>query len=386
MIDSNLRVLVVEPNRDVRQAIVSIVKTMGIQTVRNVTNGAEALEVLQGNPIDLIICEWDLPILSGMELLRSVRESMMTRYILFFTMSGKGQLVVDDLLEAADYDVDGHLIKPITQEDLVKWMKRALQRRKETLSTLVHLDRAGAFIDVRAFEEADSEIESARSESPRYPRILVELGKLFEERERDEDAKACYQEASELSEVYAKAHENMAGILEKEGREEEAFEMLQRSADLNPRNRARQFKLAKAFMKKSDEEGARQIVYRTLGEGANDAARNAAAAEFFLEAGRADLAEVEYAFALAADPGNVHYYNRMGIAFRRQKKYQEAIDNYRKAIKVSPDNAVLYYNMGIALTEERKNNEAIAALRKSLYLQPDFPQAESILKRLSSRT
>ncbi len=160
--------------------------------------------------------------------------------------------------------------------------------------------------------------------------------------------------------------------------------MLKRSVDLNPRNRARQLKLAKAFMKRNDGEAARQTVYRTLGEGATDASRSAAAGEFFLEAGRADLAEEEYALALLADPGNAHYYNRMGIAYRRQKKYEEAIDNYRNAIKVNPNNSVLYYNMGIALREGRKTNEAISALRKSLILKPNFSQAKIILKQLES--
>ena len=144
--------------------------------------------------------------------------------------------------------------------------------------------------------------------------------------------------------------------------------------------------MAKALLNNGDDESARATVHRALTSKAKDSARNAAAAEFFLEAGRADLAEEEYAFALAADPGNVHYYNRMGIAFRRQKKYQEAIDNYQNAIKVNPDNAVLYYNMGIALTEEKKPNEAIAALRKTLNLQPDFPQAVNILEKLVSTT
>lgn len=60
-----------------------------------------------------------------------------------------------------------------------------------------------------------------------------------------------------------------------------------------------------------------------------------------MESGRADLAEEEFSFALQADPDNPHYFNRLGLAFRRQKKFKEAIENYRKAIALSPDDAVV---------------------------------------------
>ncbi|HJP14402.1 MAG TPA: tetratricopeptide repeat protein [Nitrospinota bacterium] len=101
-----------------------------------------------------------------------------------------------------------------------------------------------------------------------------------------------------------------------------------------------------------------------------------------METGRADLAEVEYAFALEADPENVHYFNRLGLAFRRQKKFREAIENYRKANAIAPDDAVVFYNMAIALAKSGDFNQAIGSLRRALVLQPQFPQAEHALKNL----
>ena len=83
-------------------------------------------------------------------------------------------------------------------------------------------------------------------------------------------------------------------------------------------------------------------MYQALEDETDSAARSAEAAEFFMELGRADLAEVEYAFALETDPNNFHYYNRLGLAFRRQKKNNEAIENYQKALSVAPDDSVLY--------------------------------------------
>ncbi|CCQ64165.1 TPR repeat:Sel1-like repeat:Sel1-like repeat [Crocosphaera watsonii WH 0401] len=55
----------------------------------------------------------------------------------------------------------------------------------------------------------------------------------------------------------------------------------------------------------------------------------------------------------------------MGVALRKQGKYDEAIAAYKKAIEINPNDAFAYNNMGLALDDQGKYDEAIAAHKKS---------------------
>ncbi len=382
MADPNLRILVVEDQSDLRRVLVTMLKQIGIRTVQTIGTSEEAQEIIQKNPVDFVLCEWSTSGISGLKFLQFVRGNSLTRSIPFVMISGRGQMDDDEYAEATDYDVDGHLSKPLSQERMEQLLNNILRKRELFRESSVHLSRAAAYADMGAMEEA--ELNSAHKMPPESPQFWVDSAELFQEMGSHEKAKGCYQQAAEVDAGYAKAYEGLADILEKEGKADEAFEMLQKSVDISPRNRERQIKMAKTLLNNGDEFGARTALYQALGEETDEAARCAEAAEFFMDSGRADLAETEYAFALEADPSNVHYYNRMGLAFRRQKKIDAAIENYQKALKVAPNDHILYYNMAIAQMEGGKIGQAMAALRKALILNPDFSQAEAVLKKLKN--
>jgi tetratricopeptide (TPR) repeat protein len=382
MADPTLRILVVEDQSDLRRALVAMLKQIGIRTVQKVANSEEAVEFIRENPVDFILCEWDAPGISGLDFLRFIRSNSVTKFIPLVMISGRDQMDDDAYAEASDYDVDGHLTKPLSQERLELLLTKIMEKREKFRESSVHLSRAAAYADMGAMEEAEAELDSAHKMPPESPQFWVDSAELFQVMGSDEKAKNCYQQAAEVDAGYARAYEGLSDILEKEGKADEALEMLQKSVAISPRNRERQMKMAKTLLNNGDEFGARTALYQAFGDETDEAARSAEAAEFFMESGRADLAEAEYAFALEADPNNVHYYNRMGLAFRRQKKIDDAIENYQKALKVAPNDHVLYYNMAIAQMEGSKIEPAMAALRKALTLKPDFSQAEAVLKKL----
>lgn len=151
------------------------------------------------------------------------------------------------------------------------------------------------------------------------------------------------------------------------------------TARISPRNVDRQMRLAKAHLSRGDVEAARTAARFAVSHNPDDGSRNAAVAEFLLANGRSNIAEEEFAFALEADPENVHYYNRLGIAFRRQKKFSEAVQNYRKAIAMSSADP-----MARALLESGDADQATAAFRRVLMLNPNFKEAEQALKKLNA--
>jgi tetratricopeptide (TPR) repeat protein len=386
MVDADCRMLVIEPQGELRRTIVAMLKQGGARTVQGVSNAQEGKEFLDQYPVDFIICDWGLPHTNGTEFLSGIRKNPITANIPFVMISNQGQMGADDHAEAVDYDLDGHLIKPLNQQDLNGTVDDILKDRADFLEPSVHLARAGALIDIGEGEEAEAELTTAQELQPKMTRVWVESGGLFEEIGNDERAKESYQKATEIDDDCAKGYEGVANILEKEGKTEEAFELLQKAVEISPQNRDRQFKMTKHLLDHGDEDAAQIALHKALESEPDAAARSALAAEFFMEVGRADLAEAEFAFALEEDPNNVHYFNRLGLAFRRQKKFKEAVENYRKATIIAPDDAVIYFNMAIALAEGGDYTQSIGSLRRALVLRPQFPQAEKILKTLQAKT
>ncbi len=242
-------------------------------------------------------------------------------------MSGYGQLDDEDYAAGKNLDVDGYVFKPITHEDLEDKIGDVMGLHGKMTESYIHLSRASAFVDIDELQEARKELKSAREKGRYSPRVWNESGIVFEEMKRDREAKLCYEKSIQLVKTYARPCNGLGDIMTKEGHADLAHEFYQKAADASPRSSERQYTLAKSLLEQGDEDGARIAVQRAVqgvhhedDANVSRAEERAAAAEFFLSAGRADIAEAEYAFALKGDPQNVHYFNQLGMTFRRQKK------------------------------------------------------------------
>ncbi len=144
MADPTLRILVVEDQSDLRHALVAMLKQIGIRTVQKIGSSEEAVEFVRENPVDFILCEWDTPRISGLDFLRFIRSNLVTNFISFVMISGRDQMNGDEFAQTSDYDVDGHLFKPLNQERLELLLSKILEKKEKIRQSSVHLSRAAA--------------------------------------------------------------------------------------------------------------------------------------------------------------------------------------------------------------------------------------------------
>ena len=78
--------------------------------------------------------------------------------------------------------------------------------------------------------------------------------------------------------------------------------------------------------------------------------------------------------------------NLIGVAFRAQGKFEEAITAFNKALLIKPDYADARYNMGVVFQAQGKPDEAIAAYNKALLIKPDYVEAHRNLSALKKYT
>ncbi len=112
----SLRILVVEDQQQTRVWIADVLKQMGVREVHTANDGTEALDILYRdiNGIDIIICDWAMPRMNGMDLLATVRSR---RPDLPFIME-TGHGTKDHVLAARAQGVDAFIVKPYSAAQL----------------------------------------------------------------------------------------------------------------------------------------------------------------------------------------------------------------------------------------------------------------------------
>jgi DNA-binding response OmpR family regulator len=101
--------------------------TMAGFDVMSASDGAAALEMLEGRAPDLIIADTDLPTVNGYQLLGIVRSTDRWAHIPFIFTSDKYEY--DDLMHALDLGADDYLPKPFDLYDLVDAIARTMPRQ-----------------------------------------------------------------------------------------------------------------------------------------------------------------------------------------------------------------------------------------------------------------
>jgi two-component system, chemotaxis family, chemotaxis protein CheY len=111
-----LKVLVVDDQESVRKMTSMTLGQMGIRLVHEAESGKKAMEIASLQPLDLIISDYYMEGMDGLDLLRAVRGHPVVRRCPFILLTGRGdrELVV----KAAQAGVNNYLIKPFTVDIL----------------------------------------------------------------------------------------------------------------------------------------------------------------------------------------------------------------------------------------------------------------------------
>jgi two-component system chemotaxis response regulator CheY len=119
-----LKVLIVDDQMSVRQFTRMTLEKMGIRLIHEAENGQDALFKAIGQPLDLIISDFNMPEMDGLGLLHAVRGHQAIRKLPFILLTGRGdrELVV----KAAQAGVNNYLVKPFNDVILRQKMEQVL--------------------------------------------------------------------------------------------------------------------------------------------------------------------------------------------------------------------------------------------------------------------
>jgi CheY-like chemotaxis protein len=127
---SKLNILVVDDARFIRERVTSMVREAFPDfSVLAVENGAEATRAMRQKRFDLILCDWEMPEMSGLEVLQWTRAQEEYKQTPFLMVTSRGER--EYVLKAIQAGVNDYLGKPFTSEQLVQKMVKALDKRQQ---------------------------------------------------------------------------------------------------------------------------------------------------------------------------------------------------------------------------------------------------------------
>ena len=114
--DYELNIVIVDDVSTMRRIIKNLLRDLGFNNTQEAVDGNSALPLLQNGNIDLLITDWNMPGMTGIELLKTVRadKKLSALPVLMVTAeSNRGQII-----EAAQAGVNGYIVKPFTAATL----------------------------------------------------------------------------------------------------------------------------------------------------------------------------------------------------------------------------------------------------------------------------
>lgn len=110
----NMRILVVDDFSTMRRIIKNILRQLGMNNVVEADDGTTAWDVLNKDKIEFIISDWNMPQMTGIELLRKVRSSEEFADLPFLMVTAEAQQ--ENIIEAVQAKVSNYIVKPFTAE------------------------------------------------------------------------------------------------------------------------------------------------------------------------------------------------------------------------------------------------------------------------------
>lgn len=114
--DKQIKILVVDDFATMRKVIRNLLKQVGYENIVEAEDGVIAFKILKSQKIDLVVSDWNMPNMTGLELLKAVRsdEDLKTTPFLMVT----AEALQDNVIAAVKAGVSNYIVKPFTAETL----------------------------------------------------------------------------------------------------------------------------------------------------------------------------------------------------------------------------------------------------------------------------
>jgi two-component system chemotaxis response regulator CheY len=115
-VDKNMKVLIVDDYQTMLRILRNLLKQLEFNNVTDASDGTKALEALRKEPYGLIISDWNMVPMTGIQLLREVRADAKLKHIPFIMITAESKS--ENVITAKEAGVSNYIVKPFNAETL----------------------------------------------------------------------------------------------------------------------------------------------------------------------------------------------------------------------------------------------------------------------------
>ncbi len=115
-VDLGMRVLIVDDYKTMLRIIKNLLKQIGFNNVEEASDGSEALQKLRGEQFGLVISDWNMEPMTGLQLLKEVRSDGKLQGLPFIMVTAESK--TENVLAAKEAGVNNYIVKPFNAETL----------------------------------------------------------------------------------------------------------------------------------------------------------------------------------------------------------------------------------------------------------------------------
>ena len=369
--------LVVDDERLMQTMVRQMLRDNGAGSLRVAESASEAFRMLRAKPAQVIITDWHMPGMTGIELLQAIKgDPDLFRTQVMLLSSETSPL---GLMLAFEEGVDGFVLKPFNEKGLLVALLKLLGKRtgssKRKLDEITKLKLLGRYKEaIDLGEQLLIEFEGDEDGAAGLNQILAECH--YAEGNVEEALKKAQAVNDKKND--SKSLSLMGRVYLENGNYEQAIEVLQQAADQNPLNMSRRIELAAAFIK-AGKVGEFKNMANALDLNKLTDMNLVGLASCYLMCGEAEQAATLLRMSRDPLPSAAKVFNACGAALWKKKVGEESIKLYKRAIKIDPDYSNAHYNLGLAYCFLESYDEAKGSLECAIRLKPDYMPAKELL-------
>lgn len=324
--------VVVVSNVDVHaKRDLATIGTFGTRRAVSFPDGANAIDYLSDNPVDLVLCDSTLDDMSGIRFAQIVRKNMSGRPlpIIMVTLENKKDHVLDSIAAGCI----GYILRPYSLDTFEKYLILADQLDSYPEIEEMELQEAKDMVERGDFDdaiEAFEELISYQDEAQKY----YDMGCQFMVQSKYGKAIVSFKKAVKINDLFAEAYKG----------------------------------LAEAYKGKGDMESFKKFLKK--------------AADVHAQFDRLEETKTLFIEILKYESETPNPFNTLGVNLRKQGDYPGAIHAYKQALELTPNDENIYFNMAKALYFMGRMDEAAEEVVSALERNPDFREAAKLYQRI----
>ncbi|TWI64827.1 tetratricopeptide repeat protein [Desulfobotulus alkaliphilus] len=381
MIDlKKMSILIVDDMDNMCRSIRSMLKILDYgSNFRLAGNGKEALQILRQFSVDLAIIDWNMPVMTGIELLDNIRENKELRDmpVIMITAEANSEIVA----EAAESDIDAYLLKPITVQSLGTKIEKVIEKANHPPESIRLLKEVRNLIEAKKFDEAIPLCKQAIEADPRSSRPIRTMGEIFFKKEDIDLAERWFVKAAQMNHLDVFSFHHLGDIYLKRNDLDKAFRFYEKAMKISPRHVDRAINFGKVLLQKGKIDKAGTVFENAIRLSGNPMELREDIGTCCLNTGAFNAAIAQFDIIHRQFPKRLDIMKKLAIAHESTSNPREALAYLVKISEKDPDDFDVHLRLARIYVAMKQTFRAEEILQKLQRKDPEHKEVQRLIAK-----